>query len=198
VDIELDEIEVNSFKEHSETILTQTQHLSQTIDDFRNFFKPENVKSLVTVQSVIDNLVHILTPSLDSNNIELIITNSAEHKINIFPNELLHVFINIVNNAKEAMLEHNVKNKEISMSVYENIDMMIFDIKNIGKNIDDEIINKIFQPYFSTKLNKNGTGLGLYMSKMIVDKQLNGELIVNNVDDGVVFKIIIPMKQEKK
>jgi PAS domain S-box-containing protein len=192
VDIELDSIETSSLKNDVLDILEQTKNLSQTIDDFRNFFKPNKIKDEVLVQDIYMESYRVIDKSLANNDIEVEHTFHSNTKIKIFSRELLQVFINILNNAKEALQEKNIKNKKIIINIKETKTSIIIEISDNAGGIDTNIIEKIFDPYFSTKNEKNGTGLGLYMSKIIIEKHLFGKLSVTNREDGSCFTIELP------
>ncbi len=193
VDIELDSIESESLKNDVTDIIEQTEHLSQTIDDFRNFFKPNKIKDEVSVIDVFEDAYSVIAKSLENNNIEVEKNFTAVSKVNIFSRELLQVIINILKNAKEALEEHRESERKIVNSIDEDSEDVIIKICNNGGRIEEENIEKIFDPYFSTKDEKNGTGLGLYMSKTIIEKHILGSLSVQNSDDdGVCFIIKIP------
>jgi len=176
----------------SEDSNQQIMQMSKTIDDFRNFFKPNNRAENFLVNDVIEQVLILLDPDFKQ---ELITINrQLEENISIkgFSNELNQVLISILNNAKDALVEKNT-NKERTINIalkkeYENITISIED--NAG-GIEESIINNIFDPYFSTKEKKNGTGLGLYMSKSIIEKHSNGKLGVRNGTNGAIFTIVL-------
>ena len=191
-DIDMDEIEENDFRKYATNIITQTQHLSQTIDDFRNFFRPDKNKEKVLIKDVMEECLGVVGKSLENNNIKIKKDYQNNKIINIYSRELMQVYINIIKNAKEALLEHNVENGKISIDIYEDENNVITTIEDNALGIKPDVITKIFNPYFTTKGVKSGTGLGLYMSKMIVEKHLYGTISVQNVKDGVCFTIILP------
>jgi signal transduction histidine kinase len=116
--------------------------------------------------------------------------------INIHYNEVMQVFINIIKNAVDAMVEHDIKNRYINISFYkENQNVVIVFEDNAG-GIKEEFLSKIFDPYFSTKTNKNGTGLGLYMSKTIIEEHSGGKISVKNGKEGAIFTIALPLEKE--
>ena len=189
VDIELDNIETDSLKDDLGDIIKQTKYLSQTIDDFRNFFKPSKKKDIVLISDVFKEALSVISKSLQNHNIEIINKFSTTTKIPIFSSELLQVFINILKNAKEALEDINIKEKKVTNKIYEDNQSIIISICDNAGGINNDIINKVFDPYFTTKNEKNGTGLGLYMSKTIIEKHFNGTLEAYNKDDGVCFEI---------
>ena len=186
-----DKVENEEVKRASYLILDQTQHLSKTIDDFKNFFVPNRITGRVNVNDVIDDALGIIGKSLENNNIELIKEYKSETQIDIFSRELLQVTINIIKNAKEALLENSIENAKIEVCTYEDDKSVFIKICDNGKGIDKSITDKIFEPYFTTKDEKSGTGLGLYMSKTIVEKHLHGTIECFN-ENGACFKIKLP------
>ncbi len=201
-DIELDMLDKEELLETSQDIIHQTQELSKTIDDFREFFKPDKNAQEVRVQSVVDDALAIVGKSLENHDVHLRLDLDASLKITTYSRELMQVLINIIKNAKEALVEHNTSQKEISISAQTNEEELSLSICDNAGGIESTIMPKIFQPYFTTKDEKNGTGLGLYMSKTIIEKHLGGTITAFNKEDGVCFEIKLPynipikMKQE--
>ncbi|WP_345976800.1 ATP-binding protein [Sulfurimonas sp. HSL3-7] len=172
----------------SETII----YLSETIDDFQRFFHPNKGKEVTTVCELIEHAVSFAEPRLKVAHIKLDYSCRQSTEILIHSNEFTQVIINIINNAVDALLEHKVENPQIkieSLVNKENIEVHIYDN---GGGIENDIFNNIFEPYFSTK-GKNGTGLGLYMSKMIIEKEMDGSLEARNSGNGAEFIIKMPL-----
>jgi signal transduction histidine kinase len=193
IDMELDELKEQSVKECSSEILEETQYLSQTIDDFRNFFKPNKEKEIVSLHEICDDTHKLIGKSLENNDIELNISGDLDQNINTHKNELLQVIINILSNAKDALADKQIKNKKISISTCKKEKNIFFEFCDNAGGIKEEIMDKIFDPYISTKEEKNGTGLGLYMSKTIVEKHLFGKIWVENTEEGACFMIELPI-----
>jgi PAS domain S-box-containing protein len=194
VDIELEELKEDAVKEQAESILKQTEYLSKTIDDFRNFFKPNKDVEEVNIQDVVEDAQKIIGKSLENNAITLKINSQSDIVVKTYSRELLQVYINILKNSKEALIEHTKENRFIDVSISLKGDYVSTIFCDNGGGIKDEYITKIFDPYFSTKDEKTGTGLGLYMSKTIVNKHLQGKIDVKNRDDGVCFTVDIPLE----
>ncbi|MCK5110608.1 MAG: DUF3365 domain-containing protein [Arcobacteraceae bacterium] len=191
-DIDMDEIDDENFKKYAFNIVTQTEHLSQTIDDFRNFFRPDKKREKVLIKDVMEECLSVIGKSLENNNIEIEKNYQSDNIAKIHSRELMQVYINIIKNAKEAVIERNIKDKKIIIDIYEDKNHIITTIKDNALGIDEGIMQKIFDPYFTTKNVKIGTGLGLYMSKTIVEKHLNGTISVKNTEDGACFTVILP------
>ena len=121
-----------------------------------------------------------------------------EEKIEVsgFPNEFSQVILNIISNAKDALIENKIENPIVKIETKIENDDVYISIKDNALGIKEEIINKIFEPYFTTKDEGQGTGIGLYMSKIIVEKNMNGEIYVENTNKGANFIIKFPLKNE--
>jgi len=165
------------------------KHLTSTIDDFRNFFKPEQDYERVTIEGMIQNTLNIIGTSLAINSIVVHVNNTSQAEILTFGKKITQVLMNIIKNAHDAICEHKIENGNIWIHSYEEGDTYHIDIEDNAGGIKSEIMEKIFDPYFSTKNEKNGTGLGLYMSKMIIEQHCHGTLIAHNTDKGVKFCI---------
>ena len=176
--------------EDMQSISNEVQHLSSTIDDFRNFFKPNKTKIKINISDIIDKVNKLFVKSLKNNNIELIVKNNDNYEIETFPNELLQVVLNIINNAKDVLKENQVENSKITLSTFQTKDSYIISICDNGGGIPEDLFDKIGKQYFTTK-PESGTGLGLYMSIIIVEQHLNGTLEWKNLDDGACFTISI-------
>jgi len=174
-------------KEVTSKIDRYLQYLSSTIDDFRDFFKPQKEKRVTNLELILSKALAITEASIKDKNIELNIDIKSIKVLTTYENELIQVVINILKNAEDAFESKNVKNPKIDIIVDSNV-LIIAD--NAG-GIPKYILEKIFDPYFSTKKKKNGTGLGLYMSKVIVEDHCDGKLVVTNSSDGAVFQIIM-------
>ncbi|WP_294960964.1 PAS domain S-box protein [Sulfurimonas sp.] len=189
LDIALDNFDETQAEKISQNILKQTSYLSKTIDDFRNFFKPDKEVSKVKLQEIIEGTISIVNNSLLNNSVELRTFYESNSEVDAFPRELMQVFVNIIKNAKDALLSDNTKNPMIEIRIYDDDKYVNIEISNNAQSIDADVLPKIFEPYFTTKDEKTGTGLGLYMSKMIVQNHLNGIIEAYNIEDGVCFRV---------
>jgi len=185
------------FQMLSEKIKSTLLHMSETIDNFRDFFKPKKGKNKFNLIQVIHDAYNILEMKLNKNDIfyEVIISPEILEEELIFDSyegEFKQVLVSIINNAIEA-IELQTQKKEYFIKTYikHDDDNYILSIEDNAGGIKAEILENIFQPYLSTKFEQNGTGLGLYMSKMIVENSLHGKLTAHNIKEGASFVIEI-------
>ncbi|MBD3840758.1 MAG: hypothetical protein IE909_02525 [Campylobacterales bacterium] len=174
-----------------EAIITNAQYLSDTIDTFRNFIKEKKSVKEVLIQENIDTILKILEPTLRNNHIKLI-NNIDYHnplRKTMPVGELSQVISNLINNAKDVLLEKNIENPSITISCYGENGKIIIIVEDNGGGVPEDIKGKIFEPYFTTKHQSQGTGLGLYMSNQIVTDSLSGTLEVMNTQEGAKFII---------
>ena len=165
--------------------------MSETIDDFKNFFKPQENPKKFNLNELILTVLNIIKPVLEKESVNIIFLTKEQYICSGYKNSLGHAIVNIVNNAKDALIEKNINNKKITIQLYEKEDNLIISIEDNAGGIPKDIINKIFDPYFSTKTEKNGTGLGLYMTNMIISEHMHSKIEVKNSDYGAIFNIIL-------
>ena len=165
----------------------------EDIIDFRNFFKKDNKATAVSLHVLVNKTLEIIGKSIENNGIILEKDFEELVEIETYANEMTQVILNILKNAEEAFKEKSIPNAKISIKIYESDNSQIIEIQDNAGGIPEDIIAKVFDPYFSTKKEKNGTGHGLYMSKTIVEDHCNGKISVENSNGGVVFKIVIPV-----
>ena len=174
------------------------QNLTNTIDDFRNFYKPNKKSALISVREPIQKALNIVKPSFVSEGIEIVESCTCDKSADMFSNEIMQVILNILKNAQDNFNEKAIKNPKITITSECNLgNTNTLKIADNGGGIAEDIIHKIFDPYFSTKSEKNGSGLGLYMSKIIIEDHHNGTLTAQNRDDGVCFTIELGIILEK-
>ena len=178
--------EMNCLNDHDITlgmdnINGSVQYLSQTIDDFRNFFKPNKTKTNFNILDALENTIKLMGSQFKNNNIELI-KNINNAELYGYYNELLQVLINILKNAKDELIKLDTnKRRIIFIDTYTDKSNLIIKIRDNANGIPSDIIEKIFDPYFTTKENDEGTGIGLYMCKQIIDG-MTGKIQVINVE----------------
>ncbi len=163
--------------------------MSQTMDDFRNFFKPDKEKKEFSVKEVVDRSLSFLRPHLDYHNISIVVNIDKELIVTGYPNEYAQVIINILGNSKDVILERGTENPAIVINAHREYHRTIVTIQDNAGGISDDIIGKIFDPYFTTKRAGEGSGLGLYMSKTIIEKNMLGSLSAFNTAAGAEFRI---------
>lgn len=171
------------------------QYMSQTIDDFRNFFKQDTEEHEFSVKDTIDSVYSLVSTNLAYNHIECVIDVRHDSIIKGGMNEFKQVLINILNNAQEAIQINQSKRKLIEVIVTQENEQAKICISDDGGGMSEDVINKVFDPYFTTKNKTQGTGLGLYMSKQIIENSMCGILQAKNVGDGAEFCIMLPIKQ---
>lgn len=187
---ELDRYDKKFFINSLSKIEDFVNHLSTTIDDFSNFFKPSKLKKEFYIKEAIEKTLNIATYSLTKNNVHINLHLDKSIKVKTYQNELIQVLLNLIKNAENILLKRKIKNPKILIKVFKKDDKKIIQIIDNAGGVEKDIIDKIFEPYFSTKATKDSTGLGLYMSKFIVENSLNGKLEVKNENNGAIFSII--------
>ena len=166
-------------------------YLSETIDDFRNFFKKNKLMSRVTLSTIFEKSTVLLKEEMNLYEIEYIEDVDASLEISTYQNELVQSIINIIKNSIDAFREKASSERQININVIKKDTHFILTIRDNAGGIDKKIIHRIFEPYFSTK-SKNGTGLGLYMCKTIIEKNLNGKLTVTSNSNTTEVMIELP------
>ena len=168
--------------EDMDSITEQAQYLSKTIDDFRDFMNNNTIKEKVNISTLIEKAINISKSSMINNNIELIIDIKNDDLIDSFQNQLIQALINILNNAKDAIQEKIKESSEkyIFIKTYKKNDDLVLVIKDNAGGIRNDIIHKIFDPYFTTKHKSIGTGIGLSMAYQIVTKHHDANVQVSN------------------
>jgi len=168
----------------------QIDHLLSTIDEFRDFFRPELKISTVNVKEIINSVIVLIKDELIKNNIDIELDLSNDTSIDIIKNEFKHILLNIINNAKDAFDKSN-NNKLIKIFIKDDEYYTSIHIEDNAGGIPTDVIDHIFEANYTTKKELNGTGMGLYMSRLIIEK-INGKLIAQNIDQGAKFIIKIP------
>jgi len=176
-----DEIYIKSFIDKNKKTV---KFMSSTIDDFRNFFRVDKEKHTFDVRSVTKSVINMLSAQLQMYNIEINLQGETFESFG-FESEYQQVILNIISNAKDALVANNIKNPTIDIKIDKNK----ISIEDNGGGIAKDIIDRIFEPYYTSKEQGKGTGMGLYLSKMIIVDSMGGELSVRNSDNGAVFEM---------
>ncbi len=191
IDVMMDNYKQEFFTEKLDEIDNLAAHLSSTINDFRDFFKDKKQKEQTSVSKIIEGTLQIIGSSLESKGIELIYEVQDEVQVFTYVNEIKQVVLNLLKNAEDALFEKRNKNLKIWISWELKDDTVDIHVEDNAGGVPEKIIENIFEPYFSTK-GEDGTGLGLYMSKTIVDEHCQGKLSVKNTLTGARFTISLP------
>lgn len=172
------------------------QVLSSIINDFATFYKPRDIIETMHINSTLQEAVRDFSKSLQFGNIKINEQYNSHKNILLYKDVFLQICMNLLNNANETFIQKDVENPQINISTNDYDDGVELSIEDNAGGISEEILDKIFNPYFSTKAGKNGLGLGLYMSKLVIEEHLNGEINVFNIDNGI--KITIKFKEIKQ
>lgn len=186
-----DEVKDSELLDSIEKMNVITSYMSKTIDDFRNFFADEKEKIEFVLLEQINSTVNIISSGLKKNDIRLNIIIQKNPVMLGYKNEYSQVLINIINNARDILVQRRTLNPHIKISIFEDNNNIVTIVEDNGGGIKIEPIDKVFEPFF-TYDKKDGSGIGLFMSKLIVENNMNGRLLVENTQNGALFKIIIP------
>jgi len=170
---------------------TLIQKMSTTINDFRNFFMPDKQVVAFSARDQINSAVSLLEAALANQNISIELEVENDLTLTGFPNEFSQVLLNLISNAQDAINSCDGLEGKITIRLFQSDGFGCVAVRDNGGGIDAEVIDKIFEPYFSTK--SMGTGIGLYMSKMIIEKSMNGSIVANNIEDGAEFTVAVPL-----
>lgn len=167
------------------------EFMSNTIDDFRNFYKPDKTKENFDVLDACKKAINLVNASLDESNISLELDVIHNRQINGYPTEFAQVILNLITNAKDILIERKIENPKIKLTIDFHGTLCIIKVSDNAGGLKEENYDLIFDPYFTTKHSSKGTGLGLYISKLIIERNMGGELSVQNDEHGAVFKIVV-------
>ena len=184
----LDDDEMQKFKEKSNDIL---QNMSATIDDFKNFFQPNKIKSTFTIEKAVEYAAKFVYDSYREQKIALFIELDREIILNSYKNELIQVLLNILNNSKDAIVEKKIDRPYVKIFTQEDEHEVKIFIQDNAGGATDEVLSRMYEPYFTTKFQSHGTGIGLYMSKMIIEESMEGTLVSENRDKGLLTTITL-------
>lgn len=199
---EFNTLEEKDFVNFTHIINENATYLSETIDDFKEFFNPNKVKVHFNIEDAINRTLNIVSSQFTSHKIN-IVKQIENRSIFCLENEIMQIIINILNNARDALDEHKVDYKLVFIDIYSTKKSLHIDIKDNAQGIDEAIIERIFEPYFTTKFKSKGIGIGLYMCYEIITKHLKGTIVVENVKyeyehkyyQGAKFSIKIPLEE---
>jgi len=183
--------EIAQFKEESSQYI---HRMSSTIDDFRNFFSPTKEKEYFVVSDAIKESIKFVKDSYLDSNVALIDrTRDGDTQMYSYKNELMQVIMILLNNSRDAVIGNKIEKPQVIVDLIHRDEKIEIRVKDNGGGIDDDIMDRIFEPYFTTKFKSDGTGVGLYMSRMIIEDSIGGELVLENDDNGVLATLILSL-----
>ncbi|WML31338.1 HAMP domain-containing sensor histidine kinase [Neobacillus sp. OS1-32] len=170
----------------------QIKHMSQTIRDFRNFYKPNSEKTTFSVGDAIEDALSIYSLNLQNHGIKVEFENRGQQVAYGYPNEFSQIVLNILANARDAFIQKEIANRKIMIKINETTDFITAEFTDNAGGIDAAFLEKVFEPNFTTK--PHGSGLGLYMAKTVIER-MDGSVSVENVGNGAQFRLSIPKPQ---
>ena len=191
---DFNEINEEFVKDFDESTKFQIQFLSKTIDDFRDYFNPNKLKKDFSIEVSVNKILNLMKKQLEENEIKVFM-DIQEKYIYDTESEFEQVLINLISNAKEALVENNISNKEIKIKSLKTDDSIEFFIEDNAGGIAHNLKDKIFNPYFTTK--EKGTGVGLYMARLVIEASFGSHLNVENAQNGAKFTMIFPKERKE-
>jgi signal transduction histidine kinase len=196
----LDCLDEESLNDSIDSIVKATTYMSNTIEDFRNFVKGTHEKKSFNLYDIIKYSLELLDGTIRKNDINIVLSiPHNEIKLVSFPNELVQVLLNIIANAKDAMILNEIKKRYLFITIKEENKKVFIELKDNAGGIKEDILPKVFEPYFTTKHKSKGTGIGLYMAYKLITESMNGDIDVENTSylyedkefTGALFKIVL-------
>jgi PAS domain S-box-containing protein len=188
---ESETLTIDVLKQNTQQAMNLIQHMSQTINDFRNLFKVDKLSIPFNVNDVVIRTLSLIEKTFTDQGITIDLSVGDNPTVTGFPNEYSQVLLNILMNARDALAENNIEDARISIHTVARGGTSVVTVIDNGGGISADIISRLFDPYFTTKKPDKGTGIGLFMSKTIIEKNMGGRLSVRNTDNGAEFKIEI-------
>jgi len=185
------EVNTEYIESNGKKVLETIYHMSQTIDDFRYFFRPDKAKVDFRILEMIEKTLSLLEGSLKAEQIKTTVVPAADPVVNGYPNEFCQVLLNIIINSRDAFVTKKVPSPTIAIEIGTEEGRSVVTVTDNAGGIPEDALDKIFDPYFTTKGPDQGTGVGLYMSKMIIEKHMGGTLSARNVGSGAQFRIAV-------
>jgi len=183
------ELESGFLQSTVDQILDILMHMSQTIDDFRNFLKPDRERQQFRIKDLVLRTYNLISASFNAQAIDVHIAGDDDLSLNGYANEYAQVVMNILNNAKDALHDRHVAEPRITVSVAREGTRAVVTISDNAGGIAEDLLGRVFEPYFTTKQERTGSGIGLYMAKTIIEKGMQGSLRVRNTGEGAEFRI---------
>ena len=180
---EFDQLDDKTFNDTLDSITNTTLFLSQTIEDFQNYLKEDKEKKEFDINSSIKKILNIIKGSFTKYDIKVNLDLEEDLIINSYENELNQAILNILNNAKDALIGFDNQEKYINIKSYKTTNGIIIEIIDNAGGIKEENLSKVFEPYFTTKHKSQGTGLGLYMTHKIITSSMKGKIEITNTQN---------------
>jgi two-component system, NtrC family, C4-dicarboxylate transport sensor histidine kinase DctB len=182
--------------------------MSQTIDDFRNYFKPNRSEELFGVKDTLLYSLNLVQEFYAKSGIEIFLNSTHDVQISGYPNEFSQVIMNLFSNAKDVLEERAMEEKLIEVIITKEVNNAVISVVDNGGGISDEVQDRMFEPYFTTKHKSSGTGIGLYMSKQIIEKQMQGSISGTNIsyvfqngkryERCAMMTILVPLEKKEE
>lgn len=190
--VQLKTVNQEDYEKIHDRMNEQLQYMSQTIDDFRNFSKPNKEKETFYIEEVIESALNLSEGSLKYAKIKASLLSENEHAVFGMRHEIMQVCMNLIKNVQDVVLERKIQDAWLKFIIKEKDDMLEISVEDNAQGISEDKIDHVFKPYFSTKSIVEGSGIGLYMSKEIIEKSFLGTLHVQNSENGALFTIVLP------
>ena len=188
-----EEIQEGELDRTLENISDTVVYLSETIDDFQTYFRPNKKLTAVDINELVEKTISFVQPKVKKTDIEMKFFQQPRLIVHTYSNEIIQVLLNIIHNAIDELILRQIQYPKVTINIYNREKEIAISIADNAGGIPKENLNAIFEPYFSTK-GKNGTGLGLYMSQMIMQKQFRTKIDVSSSNYGSIFTIVVPKK----
>jgi len=186
---DLNEFDREFLEKNVSSSMELIQHMSRTIDDFRNYFRPDKEKGEFKVAEAVENTLSLIEASFKNQHIDIEVVAKKDPTIYGYRNEFAQALLNILNNARDALTEQGTDDPNVRITICSEGNKAVVTVADNAGGIPEEIMGKIFDPYFTTKGPQSGTGVGLFMSKTIIEKNMGGRLIARNIANGAEFRI---------
>ena len=198
VDADFEDNKLNRevLEKHLNEIEKMTFYMSDTIESFNTYLQPNESVKIFSIKEAFDNSFELVYKLLESRRIECKLEIIEDSYVKGVKKEFVQALLVVLNNAKDVLIDEKVKYPKIHISIYKKDNKAVFDILDNGGGIKAKYFDKIFDPYFTTKPHSQGTGHGLCMAKMIVEKSMHGKLNVKNEEKGAKFSIVLTSEKE--
>jgi signal transduction histidine kinase len=195
-DFRMNQLNRESLESDVETVMRCIMSMSRTIDDFRNFYRPDKDKALFNLHRAIDEALHIVAATLKNNCINVTLNGDQSLQGYGYINEFSQVILNLIANASDALTENKAPHGMIEIELTTTGQSASVVVRDNAGGLSDEVMAKIFEPYFTTKIS--GSGIGLYMSRIIIEKHMGGSITCRNTEAGAEFTVSIPLRPENE